>query len=501
MSIRGLEALLAGARLHPDRIAIEADGAGHRYGDLLAAAERVATHLLGPASDLAEARIAYLAPPSFEHVAVQWGIWLAGGMAVPIATTHPQAEIARLVDDAEPAIVVAAPEVLEALRPILREREAFLISTTTLLAEPATRARLLPVEDGRRALMVYTSGTTGRPKGVVTTFANLDAQSGVLADAWGWRPADRILHVLPLHHVHGIVNALACPLRVGATVEFMTFDAERVWERFASGEVSVFMAVPTVYVRLLQAWEDADPVCRDRWSEGAATLRLMVSGSAALPEPVFERWRTVTGQVLLERYGMTEVGMALSNPLAGERVAGSVGAPLPGVEARIVDSQGGICPGGESGELELRGPQIFREYWRRPDETRAAFRDDWFRTGDEAVVEDRRWRIRGRRSVDILKTGGYKVSALEIERQILEHPAVAEVAVVGVPDAEWGDRVCAAVVLKPGAVLEPSALRSWCRERLAPYKIPRTVRVIDALPRNALGKVTKPDLVAQFGVW
>jgi malonyl-CoA/methylmalonyl-CoA synthetase len=224
----------------------------------------------------------------------------------------------------------------------------------------------------------------------------------------------------------------------------------------------------------------------------------MVSGSAALPVSVLERWREMTGHVLLERYGMTEIGMGLSNLLEGERFPGSVGVPLPGVEARVVNDEMIDVSPGTPGELLIAGPNVFSEYWRRPDETLAAFYNGWFRTGDVVVVEDGRYRILGRRSVDIIKTGGYKVSALEIEEVLRTHSAIRECAVVGVPDAEWGERVCVAVELADAATLEIGELRSWARDHLAPYKIPKDLEVVEALPRNTMGKVTKPAVAELF---
>jgi malonyl-CoA/methylmalonyl-CoA synthetase len=233
----------------------------------------------------------------------------------------------------------------------------------------------------------------------------------------------------------------------------------------------------------------------------------MVSGSAALPVQLLERWREATGHTLLERYGMTEIGMALSNPPAGERVPGAVGRPLPGVEVRIVDEAGRPLPEGEPGELRVRGPGLFREYWRRPEATAEACRDGWFATGDVALCEHGVYRILGRKSQDIIKTGGYKVSALEIETVLRDHPAIADCAVVGVPDSEWGERVAAAVVLAPAAAggaaaeapsLDLDSLRAWARDRLAPYRLPTLLQVVEDLPRNAMGKVVKARVVEQF---
>jgi malonyl-CoA/methylmalonyl-CoA synthetase len=348
--------------------------------------------------------------------------------------------------------------------------------------------------------MLYTSGTTGRPKGVVISHANVQAQVESLSEAWGWSPNDRILLHLPLHHIHGIANVLTSALWNGAACEIMPkFDPAAVWSRIATGDFTLYMAVPTVYRRLIEAWSAADGPTQEEWSAGARACRLMVSGSAALPVPTLERWREMTGQTLLERYGMTEIGMALSNPLVGERKPGFVGTPLPGVDARLVDEDEQPVSSGISGQIQVRGPTVFTEYWRRPEETASAFTTEgWFRTGDQAIVEDGAFRILGRRSVDILKTGGEKISALEIEDVLRSHPAVQDCAVVGVPDPTWGDRVCAAIVLEPAQTLSDDELRQFTKDRLAPYKVPKDFLLVDDLPRNAMGKVTKPAVSDLF---
>jgi malonyl-CoA/methylmalonyl-CoA synthetase len=262
--------------------------------------------------------------------------------------------------------------------------------------------------------------------------------------------------------------------------------------------VTVFTAVPTMYHRLIAAWDAAPEDVKRSWSHGARHARLMMSGSAALPVQTLERWRDITGHTLLERYGMTEIGMALSNPLHGERRPGVVGQPLPGVDVRLVDESGHDVAEGAAGEIEVRGPGVFGEYWQRPDETRAAFRDGWFRTGDMAVVEGGAYRLLGRTAVDIIKTGGFKVSALEIVEVLRRHPSIAECAVVGLADPEWGERVAAAVELGPSGGLSLADLQQWAKEHLAPYKVPRALHVVTALPRNAMGKVVKPEVARLF---
>ncbi len=244
-----------------------------------------------------------------------------------------------------------------------------------------------------------------------------------------------------------------------------------------------------MYSRLIKAWDEAPTEEQQRCSAACSGLRLMVSGSPALPKATLDRWLDISGHMLLERYGMTETGMILSNPLEGERRRGAVGLPLPGVQIRLVDDEGEDVE--REGEVLVRGEGVFGEYWRRRAETQAAFEDGWFRTGDVAVFEEGSYRLLGRTSVDIIKTGGYKVSALEIEEVLRQHPRLVDCAVVGVPDDDWGERVSAAILVSPGEPMDLTQLREWTKERLAVYKVPRSYLVLDDLPRNALGKVTK----------
>jgi malonyl-CoA/methylmalonyl-CoA synthetase len=482
---------------HGERPAI-VDGRGvNTHADLTAAAARVASSLAGPGGDARGARVALLIPPGFEFAAVLRGVWRAGGVAVPLAVTDPAAELDYVLRDSGAETLVTGQGFAHAIAPLAAAADVRLCTTDSLLEAAPTD--LLPVAEGRRALIVYSSGTTARPKGVVHTHANVAAQVASLSSAWAWTADDRTLLVLPLHHVHGLINVLCSAMGAGACCEMPPrFDAASTWARLASGEITVFTAVPTIYHRLIAAWDAAPEGLRRVWSAGARCARLMMSGSAALPTAMLGRWQEITGQVLLERYGLTEAGMVLSNPLDGERRPGHVGLPLPGVEVRLTDEQGSVVPAGEAGEVEVRGPGVFLEYWRQPDLTRAAFHDGWFRTGDVAVLEDGSYRLLGRLSVDIIKSGGDKISALEIEDALRSHPAVADCAVVGAPDAQWGERVCAAVELGPGAVLSLEEVQAWLGERLSSHKVPKELRCVPALPRNALGKVAKPQISAWF---
>jgi len=492
-------AVFESAAQHRDRTAL-IDASGElRFGELLDASERGAGELLTHGA--APERVALLAPGSIDYVIGQWSIWRAGACCVPLCTTHPPPELAYSLDAARVSAVVVHPELASLIEPLARERSLPVISTTALRAAPPLSVALPDVALDAAALILFTSGTTGKPKGVVTTHRILNAQIDAVVRGWELTSTDRILHALPLHHLHGILNALCAMLAAGGSCVLQPrFDAEQVGRALANDhQLTVFMGVPTMYARLAQRWDAASAAEQAAFTTGCSRMRLFVSGSAALPVAMLDRFRAISGHTLLERYGMSELGMALGNPLHGERRAGSVGVPFPGVEVRLVGEGGELVPDGEPGEIQVRGPNVFLEYFDRPDATREAFTSDgFFRTGDIAVRERGMHRILGRESVDILKTGGFKVSALEIEDVLRTHESILDCAVVGVPDDEWGQRVAAAVELRANASLDAAALREWGKQRMAPYKVPTLLHVTSALPRNALGKVQKPDVVKLF---
>jgi len=489
--------LIARAEEHGDRTAITASEGTFTYNQLLTDSNAVASCLLDGSDDLNEARVAFLTQPGYQYAAIQWGVWRAGGVTVPLATSHPRPELEYMLEDSGSTIVIADSTYEAKLRPIAEAMGLRFLLTSELLA--ASPGPLPGVSPALRAMIIYTSGTTNKPKGVVSTHNTIEAQITSLVEAWGWSADDHILHVLPLHHIHGIVNVLGCSLWSGALCEMLpAFDAEKVWERIENSPMTMFMAVPTIYARLVTSWNAASPDRQKALTAACAKLRLMVSGSAALPVQTLEEWQGISGHVLLERYGMTEIGMALSNPLNGVRKPGFVGTPLPLVEMRLVDEDNKPVEPGETGEIQVKGPCVFQEYWGKPEATSSEFVDGWFRTGDVAIMEDGAYRILGRNSVDIIKTGGFKVSALEVEDVLREHPAISDCAVVGMEDLEWGERVCAALVLAKDGFLTLEELRDWSRERLAPYKMPSRMIPVDELPRNAMGKVVKPDLTKLF---
>lgn len=481
--------------IHSDRVAILSGGQAFSYDQLSVSSDAVASYLLIDRADLKEERVAFMVTPGFDYVRVLWGIWKAGGVAVPLCITHPAPALEYVLNDTGCGIVIVSPEFASILEPLCEPQG---ISMHILSTWPSSTLRRLPTDDPqRRAMILYTSGTTNVPKGVVTTHRNIQAQITTLVKAWRWRQDDHTLCVLPLHHVHGIINVVSCALWSGACCEFLPeFDAQRVLDIFRKGEVNVFMAVPTIYYKLITAFDQLPKPEQDHLMHAMKKMRLMVSGSAALPMSVMERWETISGHRLLERYGMTELGMAISNPYDGERRAGCIGLPLNGVDVRLCDEKDRVVHD-EPGEIQVRGENVFLEYWNKPAETKKSFTEDgWFRTGDVAVLEKGYYRILGRNSVDIIKSGGYKISALEIEEVLRTHPDIQDCAVVGLEDVEWGEIVAAALVTRnPIQALD---LQDWLKTRIPSYRVPRKILTVNDLPRNAMGKVVKNEVKKLF---
>jgi len=504
--------IISSAFLHASRTAIAEAEKTFTYQQLLDHSASFAAALLHGKTDLQEERVAFMVDPGFDYAKVQWAIWRAGGIAVPLCLTHPLPSLQYVLEDTEASIMVVSPAYASLLHAYAAEKNIRLIVLGNSLSEDLVDSEhvdgsmndglsnfsLPNIDAARAALILYTSGTTNKPKGVVLTHANLEAQMENLVQAWEWTENDHTLCVLPLHHVHGIVNVVGCSLFAGATCAFIpSFSAEKIFALFLEGKINVFMAVPTIYYKLITYWEGLSATEQQRLHDAMKQFRLMVCGSAALPVSTMGKWEKISGHVLLERYGMTEIGMALSNPYHGKRRAGHVGIALPHVEVRLVDEKFNNVTAGEQGEILVRGGNVFREYWRRPAETEKEFTaDGWFKTGDVAVVDDGYYRIVGRSSVDIIKSGGYKISALEIEEVLREHSMIKDCAVAGIPDDEWGELVVAAVEAVEG--FDPSIVNAWIRERMPAYKTPKRYLVVEALPRNAMGKVVKNDVKKLF---
>ena len=444
-------------------------------------------------------RVAVQVEKSPEALIAYLGCLRAGLAYLPLNSAYQEAEVGYFLGNAEPGAVVAQPKTLGWMQPLaarlgvrhvltLDEEGGGTLAERAAAFEPqfATVAR----SGDDLAAILYTSGTTGRSKGAMISHRNLASNAQVLHAAWGFVPGDVLVHMLPLFHVHGLFVACHCVLMNGSAMRFHAkFDAERALADFADS--SVFMGVPTFYTRLL-----AEPGLT---RAACARMRLFVSGSAPLLAETHVEFEARTGHRILERYGMTETGMLTSNPLAGDRRAGSVGPPLPGTEVRIVDEDGAACAPGDIGDVQVRGANVFSGYWRMPEKTREDFTPDgWFRTGDVGSLSADGYLTIVGRSKDLIITGGYNVYPKEIELALDELPEVQESAVVGVPHPDFGEAVTAVVVPKAGTRPAEAELIAALKARLANFKVPKRVYVVDELPRNAMGKVLKRELRSQL---
>ncbi|MGW0906150.1 acyl-CoA synthetase [Streptomyces sp. NPDC002853] len=473
-------ALVAG----PDLPALSFGERSLTYAELAAAAGSLAASI-GSAP-----RVALWATPTLETAVGVVAALLAGVPVVPLNPKIGERELGHIVADSAPTVVLAAPEdELPASLRALKRTDITLTDTTTAAAPPVEPDPESP------ALIVYTSGTTGPPKGAVLPRRSLSTTLDALEDAWQWTSDDVLVHGLPLFHVHGLILGILGPLRRGGSVRHLgRFTVEGVRRELAEGATMLF-GVPTMYHRIAEALP-TDPGL----AKALSGARILVSGSAALPVHDHERIAAATGRRVIERYGMTETLMNTSVRADGEPRAGTVGVPLGGVELRLVDETGAVTADpSEVGEIEVRGPNLFTEYLNRPDATAAAFTPDgWFRTGDMAVRDDDGYvRIVGRKATDLIKSGGYKIGAGEIENALLEHPGVREAAVTGEPDDDLGERVVAWIVpADPEQPPTAADLADHVAAQLAPHKRPRTVRYLSELPRNDMGKIMKRSLHA-----
>jgi malonyl-CoA/methylmalonyl-CoA synthetase len=471
--------LLTGLAERDSEPAVSVAGRGLAYGELREAAAAVVHELEGAA------RVAVWAESTLETCVASVAAVCAGIPLVPVNPKLGRAELEHVLTDSRPDVIVGAPSLPALADPPRR--------VTVDLAARGGDLRAAGAGDEDAALIVYTSGTTGRPKGAVlprrAVASNLDA----LAGAWAWTAADVLTHGLPLFHVHGLVVGLLGPLRRGGALRHLgRFEPAAAAASLHEGATMLF-GVPTMYHRLARAAAGDAAV-----ADGLRSARLLVSGSAPLPAPEFKRIEALTGQQIVERYGLTETLMNTAVRADAPRRPGYVGVPLAGVSVRLVGDDGADVETSDDetiGEVAVRGPNLFSGYLNRPEATAEALRDGWFFTGDLATrAPDGYWRIVGRRSTDLIKTGGYKVGAGEIEVALLEHPAVLEAAVTGEPDPDLGERIIAWVVAEDGAQPAARELADHVAGELAPHKRPREVRFLDALPRNAMGKVVKQRL-------
>ncbi len=437
---------------------------------------------------------------SVMNVVLYLAVLRVGAVFMPLNTAYTEAELAYFLEDAEPSVLVCDPArepELDPLRIRLGVRALFtldaagegsLITAAQQLAGRTT-ASIAEREDDDLAAIIYTSGTTGRSKGAMLTHGNLYANAATLREIWGWRRDDVLLHALPIYHVHGLFVALHCALLEPSPVILLAkFDVAVVQRELP--HATVMMGVPTFYGRLLAEDRFTAASCR--------AMRLFISGSAPLLPETFAAFEARTGQRILERYGMTEAGMITSNPLDGDRIAGSVGYPLPDVEVRLRSPDGEPVAGGAVGVLEIRGPNVFKGYWRQPERTQAEFRDGWFVTGDLAEQDaSGRISIVGRHK-DLIISGGLNIYPREVEEELDALPGIEEAAVIGVPHADFGEAVVAVVVAADDWPGEAQVI-ARLKQRLASFKVPRRVVRVSELPRNAMGKVQKNLLRQEHG--
>ncbi len=447
-------------------------------------------------------RVAVQLPKCMPFIYLHLATVQLGAIFLPLNPAYPLSELSYFVNDAEPRVFIG-----DATKPAgtygglngingLDHLITLDPNTSVWLGEVEKLESYnptLPTDPDQIAMMLYTSGTTSRPKGAQITHGNLTTNIEGLHEAWGWQNDDVILHVLPIFHVHGLIVALHGALHTGATAVMMPkFDADTVLDLLQTKRFTVFMGVPTIHRRLYNAAGDK--------TIDLSHMRLMTSGSDRLPDDLFFGYQKTFNYILLERYGMTETGMNLSNPYQAERRVGSVGMPLPGVSARIVNPETDEpLPDGEVGEVQIKGAHVCKGYWRQPEKTAEAFTEDsWLRTGDMGVrAEDGYFTLKGR-AKDLIITGGLNVYPPEVELVLMEHPAVAACAVIGCPDPEWGEQITAALILKDGQTTTEDEIITFCREHLASYKAPRRVLFVESFPQNALGKIQKAKLRETF---
>jgi malonyl-CoA/methylmalonyl-CoA synthetase len=490
-----------------DAVAVETDnGLFYSWRDLDRATAMMA-NLLASLKLPEGARIAVQVEKSVEALVLYLATLRAGYVFLPLNTAYQSAEIEYFIGNAEPAVVVCSPKSFGWVSKIAFKagtQNVFTLGddrTGSLLERAAhcsDQHTVVHRSADDLAAILYTSGTTGRSKGAMLTHGNMLSNARVLKDYWGWKPGDVLIHALPIFHVHGLFVAVHGALLNGSKMIWMArFDPKRVLEKMP--EATVFMGVPTLYVRLL-----AEPGLT---RNAVRNMRLFIAGSAPLLIETFDEWKDRTGHTILERYGMSETAMLTSNPYApdprygnqDERRGGTVGFPLPGVSLRVQGDEGKPLATGEIGGIQVKGPNVFKGYWRMPEKTREEFTaDGYFKTGDVGKVDARGYVTIVGRSKDLIISGGYNVYPAEIEGYINELPGVAESAVVGVPDADFGEVGVAVVIAKSGATLDPAAILLQLKAMLANFKIPKRCFVVDELPRNTMGKVQKNILRAQY---
>lgn len=465
-----------------DKIALEFGGTQLTFNDLHVRSNQMACVLDSKGLEAGD-RLALYLENSLEFVDIYLACLKLGIIIVPVNILYKEREITHIMNDATPKAIISFDEI-----------EGIATWSAKELANQARNQSQKTVKckatGDSPAAIIYTSGTTGTSKGAVLSHNNFIANAINLNTCWKITEADRLLIGLPLFHVHGLANGMHCAFIAGATMRLLTrFEHQKIKDECVDFKPTVFYGVPTIYVRLLEKTEkEANQI--------GATVRLFVSGSAPLPPQVLDAFREKYGHVILERYGMTETLMNISNPYVGERRAGTVGFPLPGTSVKIITTDGKEAGVDEEGEIHIKGPNVFSQYWNRPDATSASFENGYFKTGDMAVVsDDGYYTLRGRKS-ELIISGGFNIYPREIEEFLMEQEEIKEAAVIGVPDRMRGELPVAFVV--PNGKLDEKALEDKCKKSLASFKVPRKFISIDVLPRTALGKVQKHILAKQY---
>ncbi|MEO1275483.1 MAG: malonyl-CoA synthase [Pseudomonadota bacterium] len=483
---------------HGRRFAAIEDGRHYAYADVDHVSARFAAALVALGVQPGD-RVAVQVEKSIEALMLYLGCVRAGGVFLPLNTAYTASEVGYFLGDATPRLMVADPRKAEALAPFAAEAGARLETMGVWAADGGEHGSLFAhvpdaatFEDVARgpddlAAILYTSGTTGRSKGAMLSHDNLASNALTLRDYWRFTSDDVLIHALPIYHTHGLFVATNTTLVAGSSLIFMgKFDAARVLD--AMPEATALMGVPTFYTRLLgEARLD---------KERTAGMRLFVAGSAPLLAETHRQWEARTGHAILERYGMTEASMITSNPYEGARRAGTVGHPLPGVEIKVTDPETGeVLPQGEIGVIQAKGPNIFKGYWGMPEKTKEELSPEgWFLTGDLGMIDDEGYVVIVGRGKDLIISGGFNVYPKEVEGEIDRLTGVVESAVIGVPHPDFGEGVVAVVVPEDGVAREAEAVLAPLKERVAKFKQPKRVVFVDALPRNAMGKVQKKDL-------
>jgi malonyl-CoA/methylmalonyl-CoA synthetase len=487
-----LDRLLASRDAHAGRPAVVHRGRAWTYADLFERAGRLATRLqrlgLSPGD-----RVALPLADRLPHLVAELGVLLAGGVAVPLHPRLPRAELPYYLTDSGASVIIADPEqapLFEELRPQAPALRHVLASTLEEDGSAAGFRAPGPAADDP-CLMIYSSGTTGWPKGVVHAQGNLASALLSLGDCWCMTPDDRVAHVLPLFHVHGLCFAALLPFLAGARV-LLEDSFQPAATLDAVGRATVFMAVPTIYYRLLDT-----PEFPER-ARGWRDMRLFTCGSAPIRQEVLPALEGVLGRPVINRYGMTEAHVITSLPLGGPWPAGSVGLPLAGVEVEVRREDGSPAGQGEVGAVWIRGPNLFREYWNKPEATRAAFVNGWFDTGDQGARDAAGFLTLAGRKHDLIIASGFNVYPAAVERVLNACPGVRESAVVGLPDALKGERV-AAFIVRGDPALDEARVEAFCRERLTGYQHPSEIVFVDELPRNSMGKVLRRELRGRAG--